>query len=499
MPLSPRLLDCFPERFAQPQILAITEDLVVVNKPAGFLTHPDGTGLRPDVVTALNMGSLGVHERLDVDTSGVICLSRTPRGAKLLQSTFEGHAGHKFYYAVVEGRTPDRGVLRDELPTARGKPAVTRFRKLKSGSNWTLLEVEPETGRTHQIRIHFAQKGSPCRGDARYGDPLELKAPRTLLHCHAVVLADGTRFEAPYPPDFARYFGDSPAATRAGLSSLSTTAYREWNGVADGHPGLSLDRYGDYLFAQADADVSLARLPDARGVYLCRGERDRSHGQQLLPTLFAGEAAPKPLHVLEAGVSYAVQLGEHLSTGLFLDQRPQRAWLAEHASGMRILNTFAHAGGFSVAAATAGATTVSIDLSADWLSRIPEQIKLNGLDPAPHDTIYGDVFDWVRRLGKRGEKFDLVILDPPSTSVGTTKRRFSAAKDYPELAALAAPLVSPGGQLWTLCNLRQMSPRTFAQNVQKALPNATLERVCPPGVDFPSDEPLRSKVFWWRL
>ena len=136
-----------------------------------------------------------------------------------------------------------------------------------------------------------------------------------------------------------------------------------------------------------------------------------------------------------------VRLSDQLSTGLFLDHRPQRSYLAQHASGMRILNAFAHAGGFSVAAAKAGAETVSVDLSKAWLSRIPEQLELNGLDPNRHDQIYGDVFDWFVRLRNRGEKFDLVILDPPSTSVGKKKKRWSAARHYSDLVKLAVPLL----------------------------------------------------------
>ena len=154
-------------------------------------------------------------------------------------------------------------------------------------------------------------------------------------------------------------------------------------------------------------------------------------------------------------------MGQQLSTGLFLDQRPQRTWLAKHASGLRILNTFAHAGGFSIAAATAGASTVSLDLSRRWLERIPNQLENLGLDVRHHDWIYGDVFDWLPRLSRRGEQFDIVILDPPSTSVGKKKKRWSAAKDYPALIRAALPLVAPGGALWTSTNHRGLTPMRF--------------------------------------
>jgi 23S rRNA (cytosine1962-C5)-methyltransferase len=230
-----------------------------------------------------------------------------------------------------------------------------------------------------------------------------------------------------------------------------------------------------------------------------RGEKDRSRGEQAPPGLWAGEAAPEWLTVWEHGTPYRVQLGGQLSTGLFLDQRPQRAWLARHAGGMRVLNTFAHAGGFSVAAAQAGAATVSVDLSRAWLDRIPPQLEALGLDAARHDRIYGDVFDWLRRLGKRGERFDLVILDPPSTSVGTRKKRWSAARDYPELVRLALPLVAPGGWLWTATNHRQLSAARFAHAVAEGHGGALeLWRVCAPAVDFPCVGPAPVKTLVWR-
>jgi 23S rRNA (cytosine1962-C5)-methyltransferase len=261
-----------------------------------------------------------------------------------------------------------------------------------------------------------------------------------------------------------------------------------------------VDRYGDWLWAERAPDAPARDLPPARGVWLVESLADRSRGAQPPPRLLQGEPAPRPLRVTEHGVAFLVDLSaEQLSTGLFLDQRPQRAWLARHAAGMRVLNTFAHAGGFSVAAAVAGATTVSVDLSRRWLERISPQLEANGADPALHDRIYGDVFDWLRRLAKRGERFDLVILDPPGTSTGRGGRRWSAARDYGALAALAAPLVGPGGALWTACNVRALPPARFARLVGGGLPpDFALERVCPPPVDHPTDGPADVKTFVWR-
>jgi len=259
-----------------------------------------------------------------------------------------------------------------------------------------------------------------------------------------------------------------------------------------------VDRFGDWLWMQLNREA-LPPIIEARGRYLLHALKDRSGGGQQLPEL-KGEAAPQPLEVMEHGTRHLVWLGSKLSPGIFLDQRPQRAWLAQHAGGMRLLNTFAHAGAFSIAAARGGAETLSIDLSRSWLAQIPPQLALNGLESKRHDQIYGDVFDWLRRLSRRGERFDLLILDPPSTSVGKRKRRWSAHKDYAELVHLAAPLLNPGGRLWTATNHRKSSVRAFAQRVMRGLPEGTrLERVCPPALDFPSDEPAFVKTLVWQL
>lgn len=477
---------------AAPRIIAREAGVLAVDKPIGWLTHPDGAAGRPDVVTALGE-ALGVHQRLDVDTSGVLLFSTDPAAAKRLAAGW-GRAS-KRYVAVVDGRLePREGTWRDPVD---GRAAETRYAVRRRGAGWSLLDVWPVTGRTHQIRVHCAGAGHPIRGDMIHGDPLDVRAPRTLLHCAAIEV-DGLRFEAPLPAPFARYTGEGDP--RAALAAdPATTCYRWLAGADDGHPGWVVDRYADWAWVLADGGEG--PLPaGARGVFRIDTVPDRSRNQQGGPRLVRGEAAPEPLEVIEEGVRYHAILGGHLSTGLFLDQRPQRGWLSRNAGGMRVLNTFAHAGGFSVAAAVAGAQTVSIDLSRAWLDRIPPMLAANGIDPAGHDRIFGDVFDWVRRLANRGEQFDLVILDPPSTSVGKKKRRWSAARDYPELVQLAAPLVAPGGRLWAATNHRQISPRRFAAMVGGALgEGARLERICPPAVDFPTDGPAPVKTHVWRV
>lgn len=181
-----------------------------------------------------------------------------------------------------------------------------------------------------------------------------------------------------------------------------------------------------------------------------------------------------------------------------------------------VLNCFAHAGAYSVAAAVAGAAMVAVDLDARWLDRIGTQLALNGVatddddDAAArprdrrHDRVRGDCFDWLRRFVGRGERFDVVILDPPSTSVGTRKKRWSVKRDMAELVELATPLVKNDGLLWTTNNCATLPSRRFANACRKGLVAAgaaesRLERFVPMPQDFPSvgSQPVTNIL--WRV
>jgi 23S rRNA (cytosine1962-C5)-methyltransferase len=191
---------------------------------------------------------------------------------------------------------------------------------------------------------------------------------------------------------------------------------------------------------------------------------------------------------------------------VFLDQRENRRRLLEMPlRGKTVLNTFAYTCAFSVVAAKAGAVTTSVDLSKNYLEWGRDNFLANGLDPAAHEFVFGDAFDWLKRFAKRGQKWDGVILDPPTFSTTKKGRAFQAGRDYEELAALAIPLVSPGG--WLLCstNQRTLAPEEFEGSIQKAATRCgrsmgTTEFETVP-FDFrvaPKEKPYL-KTFWTRL
>jgi RluA family pseudouridine synthase len=207
------------------------EALVVVNKPAGLLTLPDGYDpLRPHLRAVLepHLGRLWIVHRLDRDTSGIILLGRSAAAHRNLNRQFELHQVEKIYHAIVCG-APEWETITIDLPlranvgrrkrTAvdldHGKTAQTFLRRLERLTtavqvDYSLVEARPQTGRTHQVRAHLAAFGFPVAGDPLYGPTPQCGQAlikRTALHAwqlqisHPVTEAPLT-WQAPYPDDF---------------------------------------------------------------------------------------------------------------------------------------------------------------------------------------------------------------------------------------------------------------------------------------------------------
>jgi 23S rRNA pseudouridine1911/1915/1917 synthase len=203
------------------------ENVIVINKPVGVLTHSKGA-LNDEFTVADFFGRFssyhadsnrpGIVHRLDRDTSGVMIGAKNEETAKLLQKQFADRKTKKTYVAIVEG-VPKQAEARIDLPIARnpsapstfrvdvkGKPAQTNYRVVATHDSQSLVILSPETGRTHQLRVHLAYIGNPIRGDKVYGKPAE----RMFLHAYKleVTIPQGNRqvFEVPVPPEFTVNF-----------------------------------------------------------------------------------------------------------------------------------------------------------------------------------------------------------------------------------------------------------------------------------------------------
>jgi 23S rRNA (cytosine1962-C5)-methyltransferase len=291
-----------------------------------------------------------------------------------------------------------------------------------------------------------------------------------------------------------------------------TTCFRLLNAEGDGVPGVTLDLFGEVgllsfyeALSPEEESTWVAALLEAlheereraplRALYLKRRPREarvvaNTEKDRLAPELPAwGERVPE-LVVKENGLSFLIRPAQGLSVGLYLDMRDVRAWVQRAARGKTVLNCFSYTCAFGVAATAGGAARVlNLDLSRRVLDWGEENARLNGQGVSRRDFLAGDVFDWLGRLARKGEAFDLVILDPPSFAKGRSGV-FSAAKDYASLAALGAAVTAKGGTLLACCNQESWSQEKFEAACRTGISGAErpllkLERLGASDVDFP--------------
>ena len=153
----------------------------------------------------------------------------------------------------------------------------------------------------------------------------------------------------------------------------------------------------------------------------------------------------------------------------------------------------------------AGARTTSLDLSKKYLEWGKRNFALNGLDPAAHDFIFGDTFDWLRRLAKKGRAFDAIVLDPPTFSQSKENGVFRVEKNFGDLVTAALPVLKPGGILLASTNAADWPPEKFLASVEAAVRAAKRkilkQHYVPQPPDFPvsRDEPAYLKTVWVKV
>ncbi|HXX30009.1 MAG TPA: class I SAM-dependent methyltransferase [Myxococcaceae bacterium] len=279
-----------------------------------------------------------------------------------------------------------------------------------------------------------------------------------------------------------------------------TTAFRLVNGPGDDLDGATVDRFGDVLVLSFYRPLdprpwveALALLCTPRSIYLKHRPRAASRLDPETLRLRAPEApawgpAVDQVDVLEAGLRFRIRPGEGLAVGLYLDMRESRRWVRAHARATKLLNCFAYTGGFAVAARAGGAAAaVNVDLSRRALAWAEENAALNGQPPG--ESLAGDVFRWLARLGRAGRSFSTVVLDPPAFARGPSGA-FSVSRDTPRLVARAAALLEPSGRLVACCNQESLPAARFLRLVERGLTQAgrraTVEsRLQASPLDFP--------------
>jgi len=266
------------------------------------------------------------------------------------------------------------------------------------------------------------------------------------------------------------------------INQEETNAYRLVNAEGDYLPGLTIDRYSDYLMLQLYGNVwrphlklvvqAFEELLEPAGIY----EKTRPQSTRELEAtaesksygrLLAGKPAPARLPVKENGLDFLVTLEKGLDTGLFMDQRKNRRELMSMAAGKRILNLFSYTGAFSVAAAAAGASKVSsVDVSGSYMERARTNFEANRLNPKRHEFIVGDCFDTLSAFLKEGRRYDIILMDPPSFST-TSKSRFTTRGGTSGLVAAALPLLEDGGVLICSSNHQKVDTPEYLKELRR--------------------------------
>jgi len=314
--------------------------------------------------------------------------------------------------------------------------------------------------------------------------------------------ADRFQFPAPISP-FAALV--SQALARRKPLAQRSQAFRVFSGEADGMDGVFVDIYAegpalivyegraprgfDERAASATLLSQLAPL-GVRAVYLKPFAKDRSKmGGELPPvvtdpTPAAGETLPESILIREHNWKLEIRLYDGLSTGLFLDQRENRRFIADwvndraRTSGKSpaVLNTFAYTCAFSVAAAIAGAITASVDVSGRYLDWGKRNFEHNKLDPALHRFAKMDTFEFFGYAKRKGLKFDLIILDPPSFASGNKKkgiRPWSSVADFARLVGEASTLLNTKGVIFASTNTQELCrPGRLEREIVKGLGKA---------------------------
>ncbi len=488
----------------------ISNDLVFIDKPAGFSTHSPDLGKKG--ICEILEASLGVKlyvvQRLDKTTTGCLIFAMSPEKAAELTSLFSSRAVTKRYLFVTTGRS-DQMEFENNNPID-GKVSQTLFKRLKRTPFFELWEAFPQTGRAHQIRIHAAELGLPILGDEMYGG---VPFPHLCLHAQQLQIPGYETFISP-PPFFME---------RLGL--LKDTVLCQWLSQMDRRqrlygflkepkeslrlihsPELRLDQFGDQLYfywyhSQEPTWQDLNRCEFVAGLFgkkwLLRKMQNRGDDPNARQVWNSSDWQ-MDWTAQENGLNYQFHSDVGQSPGLFLDQREYRLEVLQKSSGKNVLNLFSYTCGFSLNAARGGAhQVVSVDLSRTFLDWGQQNFNLNQLSGSQYEFYFQESMLFLKGAVKRNRLFDLIICDPPS--FGRHKNGvFKLDQDFPELLKLCWQVLAPGGEMLFSCNFEKWTADDIEKRIRATLKGCQISQG-KQAYDFelPNTEALM-KSYWIR-
>jgi 23S rRNA (cytosine1962-C5)-methyltransferase len=322
---------------------------------------------------------------------------------------------------------------------------------VRSGHPWIFansIREQNRSGQTGELAIVFDRHNQFLAvGFYDESSPIRVR----VLHAGSPAVIDGGWFGSRLTESLDR---------RAGILDEKTNAARLVNGESDRFPALVLDRYADTLVLKLYSsiwfpwlahviEIIQERIPCERLVLrLSRNIREAARERKLDDgQLLFGPAVEGSVMFSETGLRFEAEVIKGQKTGFFLDQRENRRFVESLARGQDVLNAFSFSGGFSLYAARGGARSVTdLDISSHALESSRRNFELNEIAVADcqHFLIQADAFAWLRQ--PRPERYDLIILDPPSLAKRQTDRP-AALHAYASLAASALTLARPGATL----------------------------------------------------
>jgi 23S rRNA (cytosine1962-C5)-methyltransferase len=359
---------------------------------------------------------------------------------------------------------------------AKTRPTITlqpgRHKRAEAGHPWVY---------SNEIAMDAAAKALPPGTLVTLrkagGEPMGVAS----FNAHTLVAARILDRDAQRPIDRAFFAARLESALTLRRRLYAEPYYRLVHAEADGLPGIVADRFGDVLVAQLNT-AGMARLEAewlaacdavlAPRAILLRNDSPARALEGLEPELRVAQGAiDGPIELVENGARFLADPREGQKTGWFFDQRDNRRFVAGLSKGARVLDLYCYAGGFAIAAALAGADQVlALDRSEAALALAAQSAELNGLGERCRFQ-RADAFGEVSRLGAQGERFDVVIADPPAF-VKSKKDLGPGLRGYRKLARLAATLVQPGGVLFIASCSHNVEPPDFAEAVRRGLEDA---------------------------
>lgn len=472
----------------------LIDDIVFADKPAGYSTHAVDPG-KPGFVELLSshLGQeLKVVHRLDKTTSGCLCFVTTESSAARLFEAFKNHDVKKRYVFVTDKKSEQdefqiRSHIEKDGKNFRSRPdpdgnSETLLKRVKRTPFFELWEAFPKTGKPHQIRLHARDAGLSILGDTIYGGT---EFPTLCLHSASLEIPGFPKFESPAPRFFDRlgflkdqelvkilagidvrqrlfHFIDKRGQCLRLLHDEALNDYR-------------LDQFGEqlWLYWYREADPTQRDLERWQMVakqlgrpLLIRRMQNRGKDPNLQQDWLIGDFQSE-WQAQENNLKFQFRSNQGLSPGLFLDQRDNRQMIQRLSKNKSVLNLFSYTCGFSVAAGIGGASSItSVDLSAKFLNWGKDNFRLNGLAPERAEFISADSFVFLKGAAKRGRKFDVIILDPPSFS-RNGKDVFHFEKDFSTLVQSVMSVMHQDSILLFSMNYEKWSLENFVKTCRK--------------------------------